>query len=315
MKLNVGHNIVSSINFIMSSIPEDATELEKIRYIYINLGKLFCYDYRIIIDESVAYEQVDYSSNEIGRYKTCYQISEILTILINGMLPECKAKVIERKIPGRRFNKEHVGTEVTLSNGVKILLDLTLDLSNIQAGLKTKEFGYSNNADGDYDIISLQECMKMDKKLGFIYDKYTDDYIEEFVSELSKENFAGKTLAEIIDYKINKAKQIFFKDFKGNYEAVRYIYTLFNKILSYDELKYLKQHNLSYGNSSDINLISSYSFNELGLYYSYSNDLGFNRINPKTIHELLKNGWKTNSTSIYNIFGDVNGEDNKMIKT
>lgn len=107
MNLKIGQNIIPSINFIMSSIPENTTDLEKVRYIYINLGKLFSYDYRIIADESVAEEQVDYSKNEIGRYKTCYQISEILTILINGLIPNCQAKIIERKIPGRSFNNSN----------------------------------------------------------------------------------------------------------------------------------------------------------------------------------------------------------------
>lgn len=183
MNLKIGQNIIPSINFIMSSIPENTTDLEKVRYIYINLGKLFSYDYRIIADESVISEPIDYAKNEIGRYKTCYQISEILMVLINGLIPNCHAKIIERKIPGRSFNKEHVATEVTFSDGLKIILDLTLDLANIQGGLKTKEFGFTTNSTGDYDIISLRECAQMDKKLGFIVDKYTDDYINEFVDK------------------------------------------------------------------------------------------------------------------------------------
>ena len=45
-----------------------------------------------------------------------------------------------------------------------------------------------------------------------------------------------------------------------------------------------------------------YSFDELGLYYSYSNELGFNKISPQIISGLLKSGWKTNSNSIQSIF-------------
>ena len=164
MNLRIGQDVISSLNFIMSSIPDDLTDLEKVRYIYINLGKIFCYDYRIILDESVVNEKIDYEGNEIGRYKTCYQISEILSTFINGLIPTCKAKVIERTIPGRRFNNEHVATEVEFKDGLKIILDLTLDLANIQGGLKTKEFGYSSNSKNEYDIISLRECAEMDKK-------------------------------------------------------------------------------------------------------------------------------------------------------
>ena len=209
MKLNIGQNIIPSINFIMSSIPDNLTDLEKVRYIYINLGKLFSYDYLVIFDESVITKPIDYDKNEIDRYKTCYQISEILMTLINGLIPNCQAKIIERKIPGRSFNKEHVATEVIFNDGLKLILDLTLDLANIQGGLKTKEFGYTTNSTGDYDIISLKECAEMDKKLGFIADKYTDDYIDEFIEQLSKIDFSNLSPAEILDYKVKKNKRDF----------------------------------------------------------------------------------------------------------
>lgn len=223
-------------------------------------------------------------------------------VLINGLIPNCHAKIIERKIPGRSFNKEHVATEVTFSDGLKIILDLTLDLANIQGGLKTKEFGFTTNSTGDYDIISLRECAQMDKKLGFIVDKYTDDYINEFVNKMTQMDFSTYSPDEIVDFKINKAKELFSKDFKGNHEATRYIYTLFSKVLSSSEFSKLRQFNLSYSNSDEFNLMAIYSFDELGLYYSYSNELGFNKVSPQIISGLLKSGWKTNSNSIQSIF-------------
>ena len=45
-----------------------------------------------------------------------------------------------------------------------------------------------------------------------------------------------------------------------------------------------------------------FSFDELSLYYSYSNELGFNKIKASTVISLLKSGWTTNSTSIQTIF-------------
>ena len=297
-------NIIPSINYIMSSIPDNLTELEKIRYIYIELGKLFSYDYRVIADESIIDEKVDYASEKIGRYKTCYQISEILKTLINGMLPNCRARVVERKINGRSFKREHVATEVITKDGLKLLLDLTLDLSNIQSGMRTKEFGYCTNENGDYDIISQAECKNMDKKLGFITEKYMDDYIEEFKEKINKYDFTNKTKSEIVDYKIGMAKEELFKTFPGSHEAVRYIYNVFNLILNDDELRNLKQYNLSYKNSDSVSIISIYSFSDLNLYYSFSTALGFNKISFNKIQELLKSGWQTNSKSIQGIFKD-----------
>ena len=48
----------------------------------------------------------------------------------------------------------------------------------------------------------------MDKKLGFIADKYTDDYIDEFKRILNNTGFSGKTKAEILDFKIRKIKEV-----------------------------------------------------------------------------------------------------------
>lgn len=304
MNIKISQNIIPAINYIITSMPNDITDLEKVRYIYINLGKLFSYDYRVIVDESVIKEPLDFSNGNITRYKTCYQISEILMILINGMIPNCKAKMIERIIPGRSFTKEHVAVEVSFSDGLKILLDLTLDLANIQGGLKTKEFGFTTNSTGDYDIISLKECAAMDKKLGFVVDKYTDDYVDDFVQKLKQMDFSNMDSKDIIEYKISKTKEMFSKDFKGTHEATRYIYVLLSKVLTDKEFGSLRQYNLSYSNLDDFNLLAIYAFPEYNLFYSFSNELGFNKISSAVIADLLKSGWKTNSQSIQSIFDE-----------
>lgn len=310
MNLEIGQNIIPSINYIITAMPDDITDIEKLRYIYINLGKLFSYDYRIIVDESVIKEPLNFSKEFITRYKTCYQISEILTILINGTIPGCKAKIIERTIPGRSFSKEHVAVEVTTKDGLKLLLDLTLDLAHIQGGLKTKEFAFTTNETSDYDIISLRECAEMDKKLGFIVDKYTDDYIAEFLETIKKTDFSRMSPPDIIAYKINKAKETLAKDFKGNHEAISYIYTVLCRILTDKELSSLKQYNLTYHNSDDFNILAIYAFLDYDLYYSFSNELGFNKISLEVLSNLLKRGWQTNSQSINSIFEEQKPEVN-----
>ena len=81
-----------------------------------------------------------------------------------------------------------------------------------------------------------------------------------------------------------------------------YIYILLNKVLSPKEFSCLKQYNLSYKNSNELNLKAIYAFDDYGLYYSFSNELGFTKVSPAIISNLLKNGWKTNSKSIQEIF-------------
>ena len=313
MKPELESSIIPYINYIMSTIPNNLTPLEKVRYIYIELGKIFSYNYRIMVDESIAEERINYEAPEISRYQTCYQISEILTMLINGADCKCKANVVQRTLENRRYANEHVATEVQFDDGMKIMLDLTLDLPNIQSGMRTKEFGYTSDALGTYDIISQRECEKMDKKLEFINDKYTDDQIMEFKEQLANVNYNGMSKAKIIDYKIIKAKEQFSKNFKGNHEAVRYMYTLLSSILSEDERADFKQYNLSYGNPNDLNLISIYSFKDQDLYYSYSNEIGLNKITIQNIRNLLNNGWMTNSKSLYDVIGKEPEGKNKTM--
>ena len=114
--------------------------------------------------------------------------------------------------------------------------------------------------------------------------------------------FKNKTPIEQLNYKILKTKELFAKDFKGAHEATRYIYILLNKVLSPKEFSCLKQYNLSYRNSNEFNLMAIYAFDNYGLYYSFSNELGFTKVSPAIISNLLKNGWKTNSKSIQEIF-------------
>lgn len=40
-------NIVSDINLILFNIPENVPTLDKVRWLYIKLGELFSYDYRV----------------------------------------------------------------------------------------------------------------------------------------------------------------------------------------------------------------------------------------------------------------------------
>lgn len=159
----------------------------------------------------------------------------------------------------------------------------------------------------EVQTLLWQKCIKsyfkriLQKKDKF---KKVKKSIIEFVDKMTQMDFSTYRPAEIVDFKINKAKELFSKDFKGTHEATRYIYTLFSKVLSSSEFAKLRQFNLSYSNSDDFNLMAIYSFDELGLYYSFSNELGFNKVSPQIISGLLKSGWKTNSNSIQNIFDE-----------
>jgi hypothetical protein len=282
-------------------MPEGLTDLEMVRYIYIKMGNIFSYDYRVMVDMSKAQTKIDYSSSYISRFQTCYQINEILEIIINGLNTRIKAKIVPRVVPNQRYLDEHVALEVAFADNLKILLDLTLDLYKIQAGMQTSQFGYATNSLGEYDIISLKECEAMDKKIGLLKGEYTDSSINLIRERVSV--IKGDNIKENIDTKIRIIKNELSKNFFGTHEASMYISYLITSILSPEELRYLKKFNLSFGTSDDLTLVTVFAFTDLNLYYSFSSDLGLEEVTLKSISNLLKCGWRTNSETLKNLVG------------
>ena len=157
-------NIVGELNLLLLNIPNNLSLIEKIRWLYIKVGKLFSYDYRIANDSNVAFKEIDFYNNYVSNYQTCLQISYLFNMMLNYIDPGIKANVIERKMDIRgRYEVEHQANEVILPSGEKYILDLTLDLYLIQSGCQTKHFDYETDASGEYDIIPLCDIKDMDK--------------------------------------------------------------------------------------------------------------------------------------------------------
>ena len=129
----IHENVIDELNKIMMSIPKDASLLEKIRYVYIKVGEVFSYDYYYL--ENQDNYKVKFEEDYVDRYVTCIEVSRILDLMIGNIDREnVKCETIERTKYNIRGNEEntHVSNLVTLSNGEKYILDLTLDLHLIQ---------------------------------------------------------------------------------------------------------------------------------------------------------------------------------------
>ena len=236
-------DVLDDISLLVYNIPDDLTPLQKVRWVYVQLGKLFSYDYRVAKDVNYGTNKKFNPAQFIGRYQTCIQISEIVAILMNG-IEGVRCNIIERKLPDLRFTyaDHHVGNEVILYDNdqqIKLLLDLTLDLYLIQADCMTKHFGYEDDGTGTYDIIPLSDIRKMDKEIGLVVDGYTDDQINEI------KNFVdvGKELTdkETIEYRLLLVNK-FVKRFNGYHEGKQYINMLLKEVL---QLPY-HEYNLYY---------------------------------------------------------------------
>ena len=68
----VHENVMNELNSIMMSIPKDISPLEKIRYVYIKVGEVFCYDY--------------YYSYKIGMFFFLFFICVFVCLFINRIM-------------------------------------------------------------------------------------------------------------------------------------------------------------------------------------------------------------------------------------
>lgn len=295
-KVNVKNdNIVSDINLILFNIPENVSILEKVRWIYIKLGELFSYDYTVVSKPKEALKELTFEDNYISPYQTCIQISQIMNIILNSLGPECKSKIVDTQDSVRGINNStHKANSVEFSNGEKYLLDLTLDLYLIQSGCQTKHFGFTT-PNGEYDILPLLECERIDKSFGIIkYGEYTDKKINDMKSRLNSIDYSSMTEDEILNYKLSMLNTLVPK-FRGSHEGKMYLNKLFIEVLK----SRFKEYHLTLQRESIDELATIYKFIDTDPWYLYTPNLGLFRTSKENIKSMLNSGWISKSNSLF----------------
>lgn len=295
-KVNVKNdNIVSDINLILFNIPENVSILEKVRWIYIKLGELFSYDYTVVSKPKEALKELTFEDNYISPYQTCIQISQIMNIILNSLGPECKSKIVDTQDSVRGINNStHKANSVEFSNGEKYLLDLTLDLYLIQSGCQTKHFGFTT-PNGEYDILPLLECERIDKSFGIIkYGEYTDKKINDMKSRLNSIDYSSMTEDEILNYKLSMLNTLVPK-FRGSHEGKMYLNKLFIEVLK----SRFKEYHLTLQRENIDELATIYKFIDTDSWYLYTPNLGLFRTSKENIKSMLNSGWISKSNSLF----------------
>lgn len=294
-------NIVEPLHYVMNSIPSDLNALEKLRYVYISLGHLFSYDYRVIDDISYATDKIIDMESYVGRYQTCIQISNILATILND-IDGIEAKVIERKLPNIReeYGQNHVANSVRVRNSYgdyeSYLLDLTLDLYLIQAGCRTLHFGYETGPNGEYDIIPQTDTDIIDDNINILSDElYTDDIIRIIKNNILKYDMKSTNSRELVDYRIKNMLPL-VKTFPGYYEGKQYIDMMFKELL---KIRY-KEFNLYSRNEEFTNFKTVFQIDtgDYTKWVMYSNICGLIATDEDTIRNMLEIDWDTNSKTL-----------------
>lgn len=312
------------IEEIIGDIPENLSEIEKVRYIYLKLGKYFIYNINFIINQDEdemkkkVYKKEINLENLYTRKHVCSQIAYALAGAINKMAPGIQASTMYRSTHQLGEDEEygeteHMATKIETKDGEKYLLDLTLDLYRIQNNLQTKEFGFSSYIDDDYDIISLREAREMDNKIGYTYNGiYMNEFINQMKKEmlddeLVKEYVVGNNITKINHDTILKYKLDFILknlDLKNNgpIEAKEFVVYALEEILTPSEQRRVKQFNLyKKGDTSKMGVALRLICGDDRYYYLRKEDGNFKEVKLDNICEMIQNEeWFIKSRTIAN---------------
>ena len=157
---------VDNENKIIENMPKGLTQIEKARYIYIQLGKIFSYDERYITSESEEEKKQIFNKkieDVIDNKVVCTSLSKIYENMLNRVGIKSKTVFLQ----GERLG--HAITELEIDEK-EYFTDLTHDLMNIKTGLKTNEFMIGKPENNQkYEIITEEELKKIDDKLEYTY--------------------------------------------------------------------------------------------------------------------------------------------------
>lgn len=311
-----------SIKDIIKNMPKELSEIEKVRYIYIEVAKILSYkrDFLYLLDdrfmEDIYTENITIDSIENSDYQNkisavCKQHAEILCETLNSLYePYINARTIG-------YNKKtfsHVNVIATVCDN-SYYLDINPDLYRVQKGMKTVGFANSNNLidETECQTISEEELKRIDKKIGYCkYGMYMNDAIQMLKSEmLDEENWAEymkeydlntETKEDIIlkckiDFIFQYLKNYLQEENKlGIVEIDKYYSEIFKRLLTKEEKdnSIINAHDIYIKNKEkglEESLLYRIEMKNGILYYLYKDkERGFVKMSLSELIEMHKNG-------------------------
>lgn len=311
-----------SIKDIIKNMPEGLSEIEKVRYIYIEIAKILSYkrDFLYLLDdkpmkdiytEDITIDTIENSDYQNKISAVCKQHAEILCETLNSL---CEQNIKARTIGYDKKKFKHVDTIVTVC-GNSYYLDINKDLYRVQKGMKTVGFAKNNKEidETEYQTISEEELKTIDKKIGYCkYGMYMNDAIEMLKSEMLDEENWGEYMKEY-DLNTETKQDVIFKckiDFIFQYlknnlqeenklnivEISAYYYEIFKRLLTNEEKDnsiidardiYIKNKEKGLEDSLLYRIEMKHSI----LYYLYRDEeRGFVKTSLSELTEMYKNG-------------------------
>lgn len=178
---------INTLDDFIKSMPKDLNStIEKVRYLYIELGKRSFYDteYKyFMFDEEESYGNYTNRTYCNPNIIICTTLSkQFLNLLTNAGI---KAELEQDKYG-------HYYVSFYDENNINHATDITNDLKNIQFGCRTEYFATNT--------VPEEKVKNIDKKIGYISDKrsYSEDYWHIVKDSISDDRLTEKQKLEIV---------------------------------------------------------------------------------------------------------------------
>lgn len=293
---------------------DGVSDLEKARYLYIELGKLFRYnmDYLTLYERKqdyIYFTPVDFDNITTNSW-ICVQMSDIYVEALKRV--GIKAST-QKDIRGQEdYDFVHKYTVICLSDGRRMVADLIYDLPFIQLGMKTNHFGtYSEN--GQKDVIPEKEIKQIDDKIGYTFQtsKTEKEYTEAFLDMIKQElNDPEKMKAyvsnvyngeeykseNLIEYKLDLISKFFGLRNMGFYEGSKVLAQFYQYFFNEGERKRLSFslyrrepcENHRVGNVEEIACYCFKKAKDSCKYYVYEEGIGLTPITRENVKEKIR---------------------------
>ena len=252
------------IDNIIDRMPSNLNIMEKIRYVYIYLGKILSSDINTLEDknEVISFSNISTINNiwgSINKGKTNdITISKIFMYILNRI--GIKSELINSSV-------NSIGNKIYLEDNKFIVVNLFNDLAYIQGGFCFRYFDKYNSD------------KKIDKKLGYINDEYTDYYLDKTLSDI---DLLDSSVVEIV---LSITEKIINIESIGTLELSKIYRDIFDKYLPNYDVRINNFYVIDNSNKKHFIVIN---YGEE--YYSYNyNKKCFMKVKYEDIYKNLEN--------------------------
>lgn len=279
----------------------DMSEIDIIRYVYINLGQKMNFDLKYTFgnrdDRNRIYNKMVDDEELEHVFETHTIICKSLAYLLQRILKEfdVDVKVVKEEPVYGEKRSRHIFNTVTLKNGKTYNLDLEDDLQYIQFGAKTRNFGISVH-DDEFDMVTEEQLKDIDiNKSDYIPEGYYfEDMIWMLKLAIDRDNIGLDEKMEFVLENIEKyrdTKNVTYRE-RFNYHK-RVLEELFTGVDA------RKIHLVDcYKNVNEEKVFQSLIFinmprNQQKLYMYSVNDYKYEEISMEELAQMVKNGLQT----------------------